>query len=216
MPLNMLRRFPWKPVQCQPGGQRGAMALLRAQGELPLSVICCPTHGSLSIRQRTLPVLDNPLICSAPGKGPQAPAPGYRSRGMEVGTGGQQGALTFGSECSGHRHQRARVSSPFISTRLPQGPPVPSAFPSTLTCSRPGRSSPLWMLCPLWMLFLTLKQHQRGPRGNLVQRPCSSAGSQPVPGLWRDDGLSARHQPVMTGTGHVRTAAPAPAEAGSA
>lgn len=47
-----------------------------------------------------------------------------------------------------------------------------------------------------------------------MQYPCSSAGSQLVPGLWRGDGLSARHQPVVTGTGHVRTAAPAPAEAG--
>lgn len=113
------QEIPMETCAVSAGGQRGAMALLCAQGELPLSVICCPTPGSLSIRQRTLPLLDNPLICSAPGKGPQAPAPGYRSRGMEVGTGGQQGALTFGSECSGHRHQRARASSPFISTRLP-------------------------------------------------------------------------------------------------
>lgn len=56
--------------------------------------------------------------------------------------------------------------------------------------------------------------HQAGPRGDLVQHPCCNTGSHLVPGLWRDGGLGARHRLVAAGTGHVGTAAPAPAEAG--
>lgn len=48
----------------------------------------------------------------------------------------------------------------------------------------------------------------------MAQHPCCSTGTQLVPGLWRDGGPSARHRLVTAGMGHVRTAAPGPAEAG--
>lgn len=66
-PLNVLRSFQCKPEQCQ---EQDATALLHAQGELLLSVICCPRapNPNLTTRGRALPLPDNPQLAQHQGK----------------------------------------------------------------------------------------------------------------------------------------------------